>query len=88
MRSLGRFVSRIPSARGRCQLAVEGAAHAEVAAIEDVGVGHGLGDIAVANARRGGCAAGRTGALTGTGDRVATIAARSVLISRLGAESG
>ena len=36
--SRGRFVSRIPSARERCVLAVEWAAYAKAAAIEDVGV--------------------------------------------------
>ena len=46
--SRGRFVSRIPSARERCVLAVEWAAYAKAAAIEDVGVDHGRAHIAMA----------------------------------------
>jgi hypothetical protein len=37
LRGCGRCVSRIASARGRCVLAVEWAAHAKAAAVEDMG---------------------------------------------------
>ena len=46
--SLGRCVSRIPSARERCVLAVEWAAYAKAAAIEDVGVDHGGAEVTMA----------------------------------------
>ena len=46
--SRGRFVSRIPSARGRCVLAVEWAAYAKATAIEDVGIDHDGADVSVA----------------------------------------
>jgi hypothetical protein len=56
--SLGRFVSRIPSARGRfvneipaarrcSRSTVERAPYAKAAAIENVGVDHGRGQVAV-----------------------------------------
>jgi hypothetical protein len=44
----GRFISRIPSACGRCVLAVEWATYAKAAAVEDVGVDHGRADVFVA----------------------------------------
>ena len=48
MGSRGRFVSRIPSARARCVLAVEWAAYAKATAIENVGIDHCGAHVAVA----------------------------------------